>query len=304
MSNWTLDNLLDQHGKTFVITGANSGIGFTATRALAKKGATVVMAVRSVEKGQKALKTILAERPHARLEVMHLDLSDLASVKLFSETFKAKYSSLDVLINNAGIMMPNERKTSRQGFEIQLATNHFGHFVLAKMLMPVLEAAPASRIVTVSSIASKMKSAKIYFDDLQFEKHYQKMPSYAQSKLANIMFALQLNDMLRKAHSKVISVAAHPGYTATNLQQHMGLLGKIMNALMAQKQEAGVLPILRAATAHDVEGGHYYGPSKMGEYRGWPVLVSPPDAALDNSIRRKLWEETERLTQTPFQVEH
>lgn len=304
MSKWTINNLTNQQGKVFLITGANSGIGLTATRELAKKGATVVMAVRSLDKGEAAKASVIQAIPSAEVSVMHLDLADLDSVRQFTEAFKAKYDQLDVLINNAGIMMPNERIVSKQGFEIQLATNHFGHFVLTNELLPLLESTKGSRVVTVSSIATKMKVAKIYFDDLQFEKAYEKMPSYAQSKLANIMFSLELHAMLEKANSEVVAVAAHPGYTATNLQKHMGLLGTIMNILMAQKQEMGVLPILRAATAPDVRGGDYFGPTKMGEYRGFPERVTPPELANDTKARKKLWDITESLTQTPFQLGH
>jgi NAD(P)-dependent dehydrogenase (short-subunit alcohol dehydrogenase family) len=302
MKNWTIAKLANQKGKVFIITGANSGLGYTAAKELASKGAIIVMAVRSLENGKAAKIEILKEVPSADIAVMQLDLADLDSVRKFSEAFRVAYDRLDVLINNAGIMMPNDRMLSEQGFELQLATNHFGHFVLASELMPLLEATAGSRVVTVSSIATKMKVAKIYFDDLQFEKRYEKMPSYSQSKLANIMFALELNKKLQESSSKVISVAAHPGYTATNLQQHMGLLGTIMNALMAQKQEMGVLPILRAATAPEVKGGDYFGPTKMGEYRGYPELVTPPELALDAGERQKLWALTEVLTAEQFRL--
>ncbi|TDF41376.1 SDR family NAD(P)-dependent oxidoreductase [Alteromonadaceae bacterium M269] len=302
MSQWKITNLERQDDKVFLITGANSGIGFTTAKELLRKGATVILAVRNRQKGVEAVSKLKGDILQAKVSMLELDLADLDSVRQFSQNFKANHDRLDVLINNAGIMMPNDYMVSKQGFEIQLATNHFGHFVLTKSLMPLLESTSDSRVVTVSSIATKMKDADIYFDDLQFKKKYVKMASYAQSKLANTMFALELSDRLKESGSHVKSVAAHPGYTATNLQQHMGLLGTIMNALLAQKQEMGALPTLRAATAKQVKGGDYFGPTKMAEYRGYPELVTPPQLALDKKACEKLWTVTEELTKETFSL--
>lgn len=303
MSNWQVKDMPSQSGKRFLVTGANSGIGLTTTKALLQAGGEVVMAVRSPEKGQAALSEIKQSLPNASVSLMQVDLSDLDSVSVFCESFKKQYDSLDVLINNAGIMFPNERQLSAQGFELQLATNHFGHFALTQALMPLLEASEQGRIVTVSSIVTKMKDASIYFEDLHFERAYRKMASYAQSKLANILFSLELQDRLSAKGSKVKCLLAHPGYTATNLQQNMGVLGVIMNGVFAQKTHMGALPTLRAATDPNADAGDYFGPTKFGEYRVYPKRVSPPSIANNKTMRTRLWELTEALTGVQFNVE-
>jgi len=299
-ANWNIQNIPSQKGKLFVITGANSGLGLGTTKELARKGAKVVMAVRNLDKGKTACNNILKELPDADLELMQMDLSDLNSIINFSTEFKNKYSKLDVLINNAGVMMPVKRYETKQGFEGQFGTNHLGHFVLTKELFEVIENTANPRIVTLSSLFAKDKRADIYYDDLQFEKSYDKMATYAQSKLANMMFGIELDKKLKEKNSKVLSVLAHPGYTATNLQQHMGLLGKVMNFLIAQKLEMGILPTLRAATDLNVKGGEYYGPAKMGNLRGYPVINDPSPVALDRVSTQKLWGVTEQLTKTKF----
>ncbi len=193
--------------------------------------------------------------------------------------------------------MPNARLTTKQGFELQFGTNHIGHFVLTNHLLPILENTPNSRIVTLSSLVAKMGKADIYWDDLQWEKSYDKMAAYAQSKLANMMFGIELQERLAARGSTTISVMAHPGYTATNLQNNMGVQGKIMNFLFAQKLEMGILPTLRAATDPNVKGGEYYGPANMANCRGYPVINEPNPMALDRDITRKLWTVSEDLIQ-------
>ena len=299
-TNWNTSHIPSQKGKLFLITGANSGLGLGTTKALVKKGAHVVMAVRNMDKGRKALQDILKEIPNATLNLMQVDLSDLDSVKQFAHTFKQKYNTLNVLINNAGVMMPVKRFETKQGFEGQFGTNHLGHFVLTKELMDTIEYTPGSRIVTLSSLVAKMDKGDIYWDDLQFQRNYDKMASYSQSKLANMMFGLELDKKLKSKNSNTISVIAHPGFTATNLQQHMGLQGKIMNFLMAQKIDMGILPTLRAATDPNVKGGEYYGPAKMNNWRGYPIINQPAEKALNLSERQKLWQISEELTNTPF----
>jgi NAD(P)-dependent dehydrogenase (short-subunit alcohol dehydrogenase family) len=300
MTDWTIEDMPDQSGKTILITGANSGIGLGAAKELARKGAKVVLAVRDTNKGRSALSEIREVAPMAEIDVMQLDLADLDSVRAFATNFKEKYEQLHVLINNAGIMIPKQRMNSKQGYEIQFATNHLGHFLLTGELLELLERTPNARIVTLSSVVTKMKAADIYFDDLQFEKKYDKMAAYCQSKLANLMFTVELQKKLADAGSSTLSVAAHPGFTATNLQKHMGILGVISNFLIAQKLDMGILPTLRAATDPDVQGGEYYGPLKMGEYRGYPELNKLPARTTDTSAMANLWEVSENLTHTKF----
>lgn len=299
-ANWNTQNIPSQKGKLFIVTGANSGLGLETTRELAKKDAQVIMAVRNLEKGKTALNDIKKDAPNANLELMQVDLSDLNSVKNFAKEFKNKYDKLDVLINNAGVMMPVKRFETKQGFEGQFGTNHLGHFMLTKELFDVIDNTPNARIVSLSSLVAKMKKGHIYWDDLQFEKSYDKMASYSQSKLANMMFGLELDKKLKEKNSGTISVLAHPGYTATNLQKHMGLQGKIMNFLFAQNVKMGILPTLRASTDANVQGGEYYGPKKMGNWRGYPVLNEPNAEALNRLTTQKLWDITEQLTETKF----
>lgn len=310
MSNWTLTNIPDQSGKIVLITGANSGIGLGVAKELANKGAHLILAVRNREKGHQARKEILAhisthshiDTQEIKIEVMDLDLSDFDSILKFCQSFYSRFDALDILINNAGIMMPNEKMESAQGHEIQFATNHLGHFLLTKQLLPALEKAPAGRIVTTSSVVAKLKAADIYFSDIHFNHTYHKMKSYAQSKLANIMFAVDLDTKLKQSGSKVLSVAAHPGYTATNLQQHMGLLGVVMNKLLAQKVEMGILPTLRAAVDSDLTGGEYMGPLKFDGYRGYPELNKLPIKAQQSKVRDQLWKISEALIGTEFRL--
>lgn len=301
-TKWNIDNIPSQDGKVILVTGANSGLGLGTAKVLANKGAHVVMAVRNMDKGRKAMNEILATTPSAQLDVLQVDLSDLNSVKQFAQNFKKRYSQLDVLINNAGVMMPVNRFETKQGFEGQFGTNHLGHFVLTKELFDLIDSTPDARIVTLSSLVAKMGKGDIYWDDLQFEKSYDKMASYAQSKLANMMFGVELDKQLKRKGSRTISVMAHPGYTATNLQQHMGLQGRIMNFFLAQKLEMGILPTLRAATAKDVKGGEYYGPANMSNWRGYPVVNTLADKAMDTVERQKLWQVSEELTNTTFRV--
>jgi NAD(P)-dependent dehydrogenase (short-subunit alcohol dehydrogenase family) len=299
---WNISNIPSQKGKTFLITGANSGLGLGTTKALVKKGALVVMAVRNLDKGTKVINEILQETPNAKLDILQVDLSDLNSVKEFAEKFRSKYDKLDVLINNAGIMMPVKRSETKQGFEGQFGTNHLGHFVLTSELFDLIEKTPNSRIVTLTSLAAKMKAGDIYWNDLQFKKSYDKMNSYSQSKLANMMFGLELDYKLKASGSKTISILAHPGFTATNLTRNMGLKGKILNFLMAQKLEKGILPSLRAATDTNAKSGEFYGPAKLNNSRGYPVLNELAEKALNLNDRQKLWKTSEELTNTSFQI--
>lgn len=295
--NWNVADIPSQEGKTILVTGANSGLGFGTTKELARKGAHVIMTARNLKKGEKAVADIKRDVPAAKLTLMQLDLADIPSIHNFVAEVKKNFSQLDTLINNAGVMMPNDRQETKQGFELQFGTNHVGHFILTNELLPLLEKTENSRIVTLSSLVAKMGKADIYWNDMQWEKSYDKMGSYAQSKLANMMFGIELQKRLVENESKTISVLAHPGYTATNLQNNMGLQGKIMNFLFAQKLEMGILPTLRAATDPNVNGGEYYGPAKMGNWRGHPIVNEPNKMALDRNVTKRLWTISEEIIQ-------
>jgi NAD(P)-dependent dehydrogenase (short-subunit alcohol dehydrogenase family) len=298
MSNWTADRIPDQTGRTFVVTGANSGLGYVTTRDLARRGAQVVMAVRNEAKGKAALETLLAQQSDAKLEVRHLDLADLDSVRAFADGI----TEVNVLVNNAGVMMP-PRSLTKQGFESQLGGNHLGHFALTGLLLDRLRTAADARVVTVSSTLHKRGS--IHFDDLNGERKYSPTDFYAQSKFANVLFALELDRRLRAGAIPIRSLLAHPGYSATNLQSTgptgiMKQLGKIGNKLIAQSMDMGALSQLRAATDPNVESGQFYGPNGRGESKGFPTLVQPVESAQDPETARRLWAVSEDLTEIHY----
>lgn len=302
---WTAEQMPDQTGRVFVVTGANSGLGLATTRALAHRGGHVILAVRDEEKGRRAAAGITAERPGARLEVRRLDLADLDSVRVFSERLHADHPRLDVLINNAGVMAP-PRSLSAQAHELQFACNHLGHFALTGLLLDLLTAGRDPRVVTVSSV--NHRKASLRFDDLAGERTYTPMGFYNQSKLANAVFGYELHRRLAGAGSPVRSVLAHPGYTATSLQmkETTGLLrfalGRIGNPLFAQTPARGALPQLFAATAPNVAGGQFIGPDGAAELRGAPTLVPLAPAAADGATARRLWELSERMTGVRFAI--
>jgi NAD(P)-dependent dehydrogenase (short-subunit alcohol dehydrogenase family) len=289
-SKWTADDLPNLDGRTFVVTGANSGIGLTAARALGKAGARVVLAVRDPSKGEAAAATIDGD-----VEVRELDLADLASIHAFADGWQG---DIHALINNAGLMAVPESRT-KDGFEMQIGTNHLGHFALTNLLLPRI----TDRVTTVSSTAHRM--GKIDLDDLNWEtRKYQRWPAYGQSKLANLLFTLELDRRLTDAGSEVRATAAHPGYAATNLQQHTGsrLQNGFMwigNRIFAQSDEMGALPTLYAAT-EDLPGGSYVGPGSFQEQRGHPKLASRTDSAKDADMAKRLWDKSEELTGVSF----
>ncbi len=251
---WTAQDVPDQTGRVAIVTGANSGIGYETALALAQKGARVIMACRSEAKCNDATQQIMNQKPSGTVEVIPLDLADLDSVRRFADTYRQRYNRLDLLINNAGVMMIPERQTTPQGFEMQFGTNHLGHFALTGLLMDLLLATPGSRIINVSSMAHRFGSIKP--DDLQSEQAYNASGAYGQSKLANLLFTNELGRRLTAMGSDTISAASHPGWTATNLQQHSGMT-RIMNPLVAQKPPMGALPTLYAATAAGVSNGDF-----------------------------------------------
>lgn len=298
--NWTVDDIASQQGKTILITGANSGLGLEATKVLTSKGAHVIMTARNLKSGNEAISLIKKTNPNAKLDLMQLDLSNFASIHKFTKEFHTKYTQLDILINNAGVMTPVKRELTKQNFEIQFGTNHLGHFLLTGLLLDLLKNTPNSRIAIQSSGMHKAEMGKpdIHFDDLNFDKGYNKHIAYAQSKLANLLFAYELDRQLKANNIDITVAAAHPGYTKTNLQRHTGFfVQSIITNILAQKVEIGTLPILRAATDTSVKGGEYFGPTKMNEMRGYPELVKSSDKSYDKELAGKLWKVSEKLTQ-------
>lgn len=296
MSKWTTADIPDQTGRTAVITGANTGLGYETATALAAKGAHVVLAVRNIEKGKAAADLITRANPGASVVVQELDLSSLDSVRAAADELKSRYDSIDLLINNAGVMTP-PKSTTKDGFELQFGTNHLGHFALTNLLLDRVLAAPGSRVVTVSSQGHRFVRG-IRFDDLQWERDYGRLRAYGQSKLANLMFTYELQRRLQGTNT--IAVAAHPGGSNTELVRNSpAVLRSIADAvgpLLFQSAEMGALPTLRAATDPGVIGGQYYGPDGFGEQRGYPKVVASSAASHDTAAQRRLWTVSEELT--------
>ena len=295
MTAWTFKDIPDQTGRTAIVTGANTGIGLETARMLALRGADVVLACRNLDKGRAALDRITAEKPSGRVSVAALDLSDLASVERFAAEFAASHDRLDLLINNAGVMVPPLGRTA-QGFELQFGTNHLGHFALTGRLLPLLERTPGARIVVVSSTAQGL--GKIDFDDLNWEKRpYNDWRAYGQSKLANMMFALELARRLSASGSHVLATAAHPGWTATDLQRTT-LITRLLNPLFGMKPKDGALPTLRAAVDPGATNGSYWGPSRT--INGPPKPAKSTRLSLDQAVAARLWQVSEQLTGVTF----
>ncbi len=295
-SPWTASEIPDQSGRLAVVTGANSGLGRITALELARHGAEVVVACRSAEKGKDAVREMgaVASGPEPRVE--QLDLGSLDSIRRFADGLSGR--QLDLLVNNAGVMMTPHQTTS-DGFELQFGTNHLGHFALAGLLLESLERSGSARVVTLSS--NEHRGGRIDFDDLQHERSYNRRGAYQQSKLANAVFAVELDRRLRARESSVISVFAHPGYSDTNLQRSgptgpMRALLEVSNRFLAQSPERGALPTLYAATAPGVEGGDYYGPDGFRESRGYPKKVRAISDAYDPEIGSRLWQISEQLT--------
>jgi NAD(P)-dependent dehydrogenase (short-subunit alcohol dehydrogenase family) len=289
----------DQSGRTAIVTGANSGLGLSTARELARAGADVWLAGRSEEKLTGAMHAIRKHVPSAELTIGVLDLADLGSVRAFAESFTAGGRPLDLLINNAGIMAAPRRLT-RDGFESQFGTNHLGHFALTGLLLEALLRTPAPRVVTVSSHLHRRGTMN--FDDLQGEAKYSPWGAYGQSKLANLMFCFELQRRAVEADSPLLSLAAHPGYAATNLQFaatdrfYEKAVGWIGNRLLAQSADMGALPTLYAATVPDLPGGTYVGPGGRSQQRGHPIVVTAAGKAYEEQDWRRLWELSEQLT--------
>jgi NAD(P)-dependent dehydrogenase (short-subunit alcohol dehydrogenase family) len=301
---WSTTDIPDQTGRVAVVTGANTGLGFETAKALAAKHATVVLAVRNVDKGKEAAATIAAAAPGADVHVQPLDLSSLASVREAAEALRGAHPQIDLLINNAGVMY-TPKQTTVDGFEMQFGTNHLGHFALTGLLLDRLTATPGSRIVTVSSMGHRIRAA-IHFDDLQWERSYSRVGAYGQSKLANLLFTYELQRRLAAAASTTIATAAHPGGSDTELTRNspapLRALSAVFGRFVAQSAAMGALPTLRAATDPGVIGGHYYGPAGFRELRGWPRVVESSAQSHDAEIQRRLWSVSEELTGVTYPV--
>ena len=299
VAKWTAERIPDQSGRLAIVTGANSGLGEVTARELARAGARVVLACRNLQKGEGARQAIETTLPGAQLEVEELDLASLDSVRAFAKRFRGGDESLDLLINNAGVMATPRRRTA-DGFELQFGTNHLGHFALTGLLIGMMEGRDDARVITLSS-SPAYRLGRIAFDNLGGERHYFRWRAYGQSKLANLLFALELDRRLRSQGSTVKSLAAHPGYAATNLQSASPplldrLVMRVSNKLVAQSEEMGALPTLFAATEPGLEGGTYIGPDGPSEQRGHPTIVQPNGRARDEDTARRLWQVSEELT--------
>jgi len=303
---WTVADMPDLSGKTAIVTGANSGLGFETSKALAGAGANVIMACRNKDKAQTAVDAIHAENANAKVEVMALDLADQSSVHAFAKAAKAKCKALHLLINNAGVMALPECRTA-DGFEMQFGTNHLGHFALTGLLFDLLKSTDGARVVTLSSLAHRM--GKIRFNDLNWKRGYSKWPAYGQSKLANLMFALELDRRVRAQGLNIESLAAHPGFASTNLQyagpemtgsklKKKGM--QLGNVLFSQSQADGALPSLYAAVSENAKSGEYYGPDGVMELQGNPSKAFINNRARDADAAKRLWSESQELTGVSF----
>ncbi|MFY1615078.1 SDR family NAD(P)-dependent oxidoreductase [Micromonospora sp. WMMD736] len=295
---WTEQQIPRQDGRVAVITGANTGLGFETARLLAERGASVVLAVRDTEKGKRA-----AARMSGDVSVQELDLTSLDSVRAAAAGLRASHPRIDLLINNAGVMY-TPKQTTRDGFEMQFGTNHLGHFAFTGLLLDLLLPVPGSRVVTVSSVGHRIRAA-IGFDDLQWERSYNRVAAYGQSKLANLMFTYELQRRLAP-HGTTVAVAAHPGVSDTELARNSPAFVRVPLTVLApvltQPAAAGALPSLRAATDPSVLGGQYYGPDGLGEVRGNPKLVTSSPESYDLAVQQRLWAVSEDLTGVRFPV--
>ncbi|NKZ13993.1 SDR family NAD(P)-dependent oxidoreductase [Mycolicibacterium septicum DSM 44393] len=301
MTNWTTANIPNQSGRTAIVTGANTGLGLETAKALAAKGAHVVLAVRNLEKGEAAVEWISRSVPNADLELQRLDLGSLKSVREAADEIRAGHDTIDLLINNAGVMTP-PKETTEDGFELQFGTNHLGHFALTGLLLDRLLPVAGSRIVTVSSIGHRF-SRGIRFDDLQWERSYNRLQAYGQSKLANLLFTYELQRRL--IGQNTTALAAHPGGSDTELARHLPRAAQRAVPLLRpffQEAAMGALPTLRAATDPGALGGQYYGPDGLGEQKGHPKLVTSNERSYDIELQRRLWSVSEDLTGVTFPV--
>ena len=303
MTKWTAADIPDQTGRTAVITGANTGLGYETAAALAGRGARVVLAVRNLEKGKQAVARITAATPGAEVELQELDLTSLESVRAAAAQLRSGHDRIDLLINNAGVMH-TPKSTTKDGFELQFGTNHLGHFAFTGLLLDRLLPVAGSRVVTVSSIGHRIRAA-IHFDDLQWDRRYSRVGAYGQSKLANLLFTYELQRRLAP-HGTTIAVAAHPGGSNTELMRNLPRPITAASALLVeplmQGADLGALLTLRAATDPGVLGGQYFGPDGFQEIRGYPKVVASSGQSHDVELQRRLWAVSEELTGVVYPV--
>lgn len=294
---WTAERIPDQTGRTILITGANSGLGLEAARILHGKGARLVLAVRDLKKGREAAASFLGHGTAP--DVLPLDLADFDSIRRFVQEFRSRHGQLHVLMNNAGVMMPRRREETKDGHELQFGTNHLGHFSLTGRLLDLLVATPGSRVVTQSSIMHRMTSG-LDFGDLDGARTYRRTTAYANSKLCNLYFAYELDRRMKARGIPVLSVASHPGYSATNLQRTSGPVVAMLNKVVAQSAAMGTLPVLQGATDPSLVGGEFLGPLGWGGMRGYPRISSSSGLSRDLEAARRLWEVSEAMTGVVF----
>ena len=303
MTKWTAADIPDQTGRTAVLTGANTGLGYETAAALAGRGARVVLGVRNLEKGRQAVARIAAATPGAEVELQELDLTSLESVRAAAAQLRSGHDRIDLLINNAGVMH-TPKSTTKDGFELQFGTNHLGHFAFTGLLLDRLLPVAGSRVVTVSSIGHRIRAA-IHFDDLQWDRRYSRVGAYGQSKLANLLFTYELQRRLAP-HGTTIAVAAHPGGSNTELMRNLPRPITAASALLVeplmQGADLGALPTLRAATDPGVLGGQYFGPDGFQEIRGYPKVVASSGQSHDVELQRRLWAVSEELTGVVYPV--
>ncbi|WP_063733649.1 SDR family NAD(P)-dependent oxidoreductase [Streptomyces sp. RTd22] len=299
---WSADDVPSQVGRVAVVTGANTGLGFEIANVLAARGASVVLAVRNVDKGRDAAARVTGLNPGAEVTAQQLDLSSLDSVRAAAGALRAAHPRIDLLINNAGVMY-TPKTTTVDGFELQFATNHLGHFALTGLLLPHLLPVPGSRVVTVSSISHKQR-AHIDFDDLHAQKSYDRVAAYGRSKLANLLFTYELQRRLTDSRAGTLAVASHPGISDSELSRNaaawMRPLFAATGPFIRQSSAMGALPTLRAATNPEVVGGQYYGPDGFGGFKGHPAIVASSAQSYDAALQRRLWTVSQELTGVEF----
>lgn len=301
---WSDNDVPDQSGRVVIVTGSNTGLGFDTARVLAERGAQVVLAVRSADKGEAACEKIHQSVPEAKVSTQLLDLGSLESVRTAAAELRAAHPRIDLLINNAAVAFP-PKTTTPDGFELQFATNHLGHFALTGLLLENMLGVDGARVVVVASLDHKLGGA-IHFDDLQWERRYSSALAYAQSKLANLMFCYELHRRLVKSGAPLMAVTAHPGYTKSDLFRHMWkpvrAMMKFSDLFIGQDPAKGALPQLYAATMPDVQGGQYWGPDGFLEMAGCPTLVQSSKKSYDQSVQKRLWTVSEELTGVTYPI--
>ena len=301
-AKWTAADVPDQSGRVAIVTGANSGLGYDTAAVLAEKGAQVVLAVRNLDKGNEAADRIKKSSPNAVVSTQELDLTSLDNVRKAADELRAAHPRIDLLINNAGVMYVPTRETTNDGFEMQFGTNHLGHFALTGQLLDNMLPVEGSRVVTISSVGHRIL-ARIHFDDPQLDRKYNRVEAYGQSKLANLLFTYELQRRLNAKGTPTIALAAHPGFSDTELMRYLpDFIPDFLWRMATQPAEKGALPTLRAATDPGAQGGQYYGPDGIGEVKGNPKVVASSAQSHNEDIQRRLWTMSEELTGVTYPV--